>query len=84
MKKTISAKRVINELLLKYNELSEAQGFYFATNDIKTGTECATSKSDVYDIIKALFVNDIDYEIVKAEKTIGDTTFNYYEARVIE
>lgn len=84
MKKTISAKRVFNELSLKYNELSEAQCFYFATNDIKTGNECASSRSDVYDIIRSLFVYHQDFEIVKAEKIISDTTFSYYKMVIAE
>ena len=79
MKKTISAKRVLNELLAEYNAQSIAFSYHRAINDFTIRDQCQAALSSVCDVINGLgFKEGLDYMAEKCEMRVNETTFQYW------
>lgn len=84
-RKTISAKRVLNELLAEQNDQQIAYSYARATGDHETTEQCQSALHAIFAVINGLgFKEGIDYDSRLQEKTIINTTFTYWHKFVIE
>lgn len=78
MKKTISAKRVLDELCGAYNENSVAYGYAMATGDKETADKYMEYMHTVCEILKNLgFKDGVDYT-ERDHKEMAEVQFMYY------
>lgn len=79
MKKTISAKRVLDELCGTYNENSVVYGYAMATGDKETADKCMECMHTVCEILKNLgFKDGVDYTSERDHKEMAEVQFMYY------
>ena len=79
MKKTISARKVLEELIATNNESAVAHGYAVATNDIKTADELQAVVNTCRELMRNLgFEDGKDFTVVREAKKICDTSFMWY------
>ena len=79
MRKTISAKRVLDELCGSYIDNSIAYGYAVATGDKKTAELCSECMHTVCEIMRSLgFKEGVDYTTERDHKSVSGIQFMYY------
>ena len=85
MKKTISAKRVLNELILQINDYQAAFAYANATGNKETQDMCQEALQAICEITRNLgFVEGVDYEANKIGKSVGDACVFCWERKAVE
>lgn len=80
MKKTISAKRVLDELANAYNEHTIAYAYAMATGDSKTANEIQTGINVISKLVRDLgFMSDVDYTTTRVHEKMADVSFMYWK-----
>lgn len=85
MKKTISAKRVLSELIFHFNEQHEAFGYAKATGNHEVADQCQAAIEAVCEMTRNLGFNEgADYSAKRIQKTVGDVTFCCWEREAVQ
>lgn len=80
MKRTISAKRVLDKLAETYNDYTIAYGYAAATGDSKTADELQTAINVISELVRNLgFMSDVDYTTTRVHEKMADVSFMYWK-----
>ena len=80
MKKNISAKIVLGEMLAEWNDQHFALGYAIASGDRKAEDECRAAIASVSLLIRSLgFQEGTDYTATQCKDKIGNVAFSYWK-----
>ena len=80
MKRTISAKRVLDELAEAYNDHTIAYGYAMATGDNKTANELQIAINVISKLVRDLgFTSGVDYTTERIHEEMAKVSFMYWK-----
>ena len=80
MKRTISAKRVLDKLAETYNDHAIAYGYAMATGDNKTANELQIAINVISKLVRDLgFTSGVDYTTERVHEEMDNVSFMYWK-----